>query len=188
MAREDFEEAAMVEAKLKELDQAAASEAPAQPKQPDVNDVFAKINERNRQRNLEAIRKAEAEQALKKRLERKALASGSGTLTPVDPSARVRTVPKLFKDKARYVHFPLFSRKGFIELVSPFLLSASSRSGTPSGALTPNLTPPTKPADGADRASRSPIPPLSMPPAASPAKKTDFETSMMNIEIDLGDF
>lgn len=161
--REDFQEAAQLEAKLKELDEAAASEAPTAPKQPDVNDIFAKINEKNRQRNLEAIRKAEAEQAIKKRLERKALASGSGTLTPVDPSARVRTVPKLFKDRA-------------------------SRGGTPSGALTPNLTPPTKPADGAERSSRSPIPPLSMPPAASTAKKTDFETSMMNIEIDLGDF
>jgi RNA polymerase-associated protein RTF1 len=105
--REDFEEANMLGEKLKALDEMIANETPAdaKPKEEDVNDIFAKINERNRQRNLEAIRKAEAEQAIRKRLERKALASGSGTLTPVDPSARVRTIPKLFKDRPRCVHF-----------------------------------------------------------------------------------
>jgi RNA polymerase-associated protein RTF1 len=98
MRREDFAEAEALAAKLKELEDAAPTEL----KRADAIDAFAKINERNRQRNLEAIRKAEAEAALRKRLERKAIALGTGTLTAVDPSARVKTVPKLFKDRARY--------------------------------------------------------------------------------------
>lgn len=104
IAREDMEEAAALDAKLKEMEENASMEATSTPKVEDVNDVFARINERNRQRNLEAVRKAEAEAAAKKRAERKAMANGgSGYLTPVDPSARVRTIPKLFKDRARYV-------------------------------------------------------------------------------------
>jgi RNA polymerase-associated protein RTF1 len=60
----------------------------------DLTDVLAKVNERNRKANLEAVRKAEMMEIERKRRERKLAASG--LLQPLDPSARLKTVPRLF--------------------------------------------------------------------------------------------
>lgn len=65
------------------------------------DDVLAKVNERNRKANMEAVRNAELREAERKRRERKLLAAGnSGTATPTfDPSARLKTVPKVFNSR-----------------------------------------------------------------------------------------
>ncbi|KAA1472016.1 plus-3-domain-containing protein [Dentipellis sp. KUC8613] len=65
----------------------------------DVNDMLAKVNERNRKANLEAVRKAELAEVERKRRERKLAASGTGTPIPSDPSARLKTVPRLFASR-----------------------------------------------------------------------------------------
>src|ERR1700759_3729444 len=84
-------------------------------------DKLAKVNERNRKANLEAVRRAELAEAERKRKERKLAAMHGGELrpsTPHDPSARLKTVPKVFA------------------AATP----GGSRPGTP-GMLTPKLGP-----------------------------------------------
>ena len=90
----------------------------------DVSDMLAKVNERNRKANLEAVRKSEIQEAERKRRDRKlqAAARASGTSTPVDPSARLKTIPKLFNAISRFVpvHFPWFiSLLSLVHLFSP---------------------------------------------------------------------
>ena len=58
--------------------------------------LLAQVNERNRKANLEAVRQAEALEAERKRKERKLAAAGRVS-TPVDPSARLKTVPRVFE-------------------------------------------------------------------------------------------
>lgn len=59
------------------------------------DDVLAKLSEKNRKANLDAVRKAELLEAERRRRERKLALSGhSGTSTPTDPSARLRTIPR----------------------------------------------------------------------------------------------
>ena len=48
------------------------------------NEVIARVNERNRRANLEAVRKAEILEIERKRRERKLAASANGTATPPD--------------------------------------------------------------------------------------------------------
>ncbi|KAJ4490436.1 hypothetical protein J3R30DRAFT_3421818 [Lentinula aciculospora] len=59
------------------------------------SDVLMKLSEKNRKANAEAVRRAEQQEAERKRRERKLAMSGSGTVTPVDPSARLKTVPRM---------------------------------------------------------------------------------------------
>ena len=62
--------------------------------------MLAIVNERNRKANLEAVRKAELIDMERKRKERKIAAqagSRPGTPNPLqDPSARLKTTPRLF--------------------------------------------------------------------------------------------
>ncbi len=80
------------------------------------DDVLTKVNERNRKANMEAVRNAELREAERKRRERKLLAAGgSGTATPTmgsnfDPSARLRTIPKVFNNSR------------LVSYISPFLI------------------------------------------------------------------
>lgn len=62
----------------------------------DKSAVLAMLSEKNRKANAEAVRRAEMIEAEKRRRERKKAASGSGAGTPIDPSARLRTVPRTF--------------------------------------------------------------------------------------------
>ena len=59
-------------------------------------DMLAKVNERNRKANLEAVRKAELMEAERKRRERRAAMAGTGTPVPSDPSARLKVTPRTF--------------------------------------------------------------------------------------------
>ncbi|KAF8477775.1 plus-3-domain-containing protein [Russula ochroleuca] len=89
LRRNDREEVAMLDAKLTEL----AVESPPVRSGP-TEDVLAKVNERNRKANQEAIRRAELQDAERKRRERRL-----GTPTVLDPSARLRTVPRMFASR-----------------------------------------------------------------------------------------
>lgn len=85
--RNDYNEVAEIDAKLAEL-------VTSQPAKDETVDLLAKVNERNRKANMEAVRKAELAEVERKRRERKLVASG--TATPVDPSARLKIKPRLF--------------------------------------------------------------------------------------------
>ncbi|KAG0703565.1 hypothetical protein DFH29DRAFT_916098 [Suillus ampliporus] len=157
--RQDYDDVAEIEAKLAELPTVTA---PARNGgEESLNDRLAKVNERNRKANLEAVRKAELMDAERKRRERKM--NASGTATPADPSARLKTVPRLFNDTI-------------------------SRSGTPNinGTGTPAL----QAHDGASGRSISPLPPLVLSdPRTGSKKDKSLEVSVIeSIEVDLGDF
>jgi len=89
LRRNDLEEVAQIDARL------AALGDPVKSRSEEAVDPLAKVNERNRKANMEAVRRAELAEAERKRRERKLAAAG--TLVPVlDPSARLKTVPRLF--------------------------------------------------------------------------------------------
>ncbi|KAG1872962.1 hypothetical protein DFJ58DRAFT_760541 [Suillus subalutaceus] len=157
--RQDYAEVAEIDAKLAELPAVAT---PARNGgEESLNDKLAKVNERNRKANLEGVRKAEMLEAERKRRERKM--NASGTATPADPSARLKTVPRLFNDTI-------------------------SRSGTPNinGTGTPAL----QAHDAAGGRSISPFPPLALSdPRTGTKKDKSLEVSVIEmIEVDLGDF
>ena len=92
LRRNDKAEVAMLDAQLAEL----AVESPPVPSEPteDSSALLAKVNERNRKANQEAIRRAELQEAERKRQERR-----RGTPNVLDPSARLRTVPRMFASR-----------------------------------------------------------------------------------------
>nr|GAT58102.1 predicted protein [Mycena chlorophos] len=98
VARHDNVEMTEIDEQLRKLNE--ANGAVTKPREQE-EDKFAKVNERNRKANMEAVRKAELEAAERKRRERKAAAAG-GKGSPVpkvnDPSARLRTVPRTFEN------------------------------------------------------------------------------------------
>jgi RNA polymerase-associated protein RTF1 len=177
--RNDREEVAKLDADLADL----AVESPPEPTE-DASALLAKVNERNRKANLEAIRRAELQEAERKRRERRL-----GTPTALDPSARLRTVPRLFA--SRYVRIwsfpvPFVLVRAVGELIILFSLCSLSvpRSTTPN--------PGGSPAPDAHASKNSPQ--ASAAPAQSPSKaglngKGDFHARVLEtIEIDLGDF
>jgi len=158
---------------LRRLDQAEVemidkqlAELPALPmaREEVTSDMLAKVNERNRKANLEAVRMSEIQEVERKRRDRKlqAAARASGASTPVDPSARLKTVPKMFNS---------ISRPG----------TPKSNGGTP--LLAPEKT-------GIAARSVSPLLPSALSArVAPPDKSKTFETSIIDaIEVDLGDF
>ncbi|KAH9988251.1 hypothetical protein BJV74DRAFT_839646 [Russula compacta] len=94
LRRNDKADAAMYETQLAEL---AIENPPVQSETTEsASALLAKVNERNRKANLEAVRRAELQEAERKRRERRL-----GTPTaPVDPSARLRTVPRMFASRS----------------------------------------------------------------------------------------
>jgi RNA polymerase-associated protein RTF1 len=90
LRRNDPDEVKEIDEKLAEL-----SEAVKPRHTEDSADLLTKVNERNRKANTEAVRRAELAEVERKRRERKLAAAG--TAVPVlDPSARLKTVPRLF--------------------------------------------------------------------------------------------
>jgi hypothetical protein len=75
------------------------------------------VNERNRKANHEAIRRAELQEAERKRRERRL-----GTPTTVDPSARLRTVPRMFASRYGFPPLPIVNLRGFARLRSRHIL------------------------------------------------------------------
>ena len=93
--RNDWSEVAEIDAKLAE-EAARTTEKEQPPRAKNVQDLLAKVNERNRKANMEAVRKAEMAEIERKKKGRKLLAQNGGMSTPVDPSARLKTVPRIF--------------------------------------------------------------------------------------------
>jgi RNA polymerase-associated protein RTF1 len=182
--RQDYAEVAEIDAKLGAFD---GTPDRATPKD-DHAEMLAKVNERNRKANLEAVRKAELAEAERKRRERKLAASG--TPQPQDPSARLKTKPRLFNaatPTTRLVRFSfLLSSPQCRSVTDLCLLSISlcfTRPGTPSTTETPLVQPINNPTSRPV----SPLPPSSL--SASLSAKSSLEASVMDsIEIDLGDF
>ena len=92
LRRNDRAEVAILDGQLAEF----AIETPAVQPEPSegVSVLLARVNERNRKANLEAVRRAELQEAERKRRERRL-----GTPTVFDPSARLRTVPRMFASR-----------------------------------------------------------------------------------------
>jgi len=98
--RQDFSEVREIEAKL--ADDAAKHE----PTKAGPVDLLTMVNERNRKANMEAVRKAEIAEAERKRRERKLAGQNRGTPTPVDPSARLKILPRTFTPTTtRFIFF-----------------------------------------------------------------------------------
>jgi RNA polymerase-associated protein RTF1 len=91
--RQDWDDIARIDKELEELGPLVRVNTPIESAQ----DRLERVNERNRKANLDAIKKAEEKEREKKKQEK--LGRNNGLLAaPValDPSARVKTVPKLF--------------------------------------------------------------------------------------------
>lgn len=91
LRRNDLDEVAQIDAQL------AALGDPVRSRPEEALDLLAKVNERNRKANMEAVRRAELVEAERKRRERKLAAAGAAAPAIVlDPSARLKTIPRLF--------------------------------------------------------------------------------------------
>lgn len=97
LRRNDYAEVEQLEAKLAELDSTTPSAVAATDER---SELLAQVNERNRKANLDAVRQAEAFEAERKRRERKLAAAGRVS-TPTDPSARLKTVPRVFESSSK---------------------------------------------------------------------------------------
>ncbi|KAF7342125.1 Plus3 domain-containing protein [Mycena venus] len=93
--RQDYDEVREIDAQLAAL--APPNAGTKTPAEEEPADRLARVNERNRKANLEAVRKAELLEAERKRRERKNRAENGGVDKVFDPSARLRTVPRLFE-------------------------------------------------------------------------------------------
>ncbi|KAF8266895.1 hypothetical protein EI94DRAFT_1802384 [Lactarius quietus] len=151
MRRNDKEEVRNLDAQLAIL----AIECPPVPTESteDASALLAKVNERNRKANLEAIRRAELQEAERKRRDRRL-----GTPTALDPSARLRTVPRLF----------------------------ASRSTTPNPGGSPAPEAHAQPSKNSPKASAAPT--QSPSKAGANGKGDIHARVLETIEIDLGDF
>ncbi|KAH9017356.1 plus-3-domain-containing protein [Lactarius deliciosus] len=149
--RNDKAEVTVLDAQLADL----AVENPPAPTDlaGDASALLAKVNERNRKANLEAIRRAELQEAERKRRERRL-----GTPTALDPSARLRTVPRLF----------------------------ASRSTTPNPGGSPAPDAHATPSKNSPHASA--VPAQSPSKAGTNGKGDFHARVLETIEIDLGDF
>ncbi|KZP21278.1 plus-3-domain-containing protein [Athelia psychrophila] len=87
LRRQDYVELATIDAQLAELPAAPVA------REEDSSDVLTKVNERNRKANMDAIRKAEIQEAERKRRERKLQAASRASSTPV---------PKLSNSLSRF--------------------------------------------------------------------------------------
>ncbi|KAJ6562484.1 hypothetical protein B0H19DRAFT_1144701 [Mycena capillaripes] len=89
--RQDYDEVRQIEEQLAKLTESG----PATPAGDELVDRLALVNERNRKANMEAVRRAEILEAERKRRERKNRSENIPTV--IDPSARLRTIPRLFE-------------------------------------------------------------------------------------------
>lgn len=98
MKRNDRAEVAVLDKQLEEILATIAADPNFKEREPEVADIMAKVNERNRKANQEAMRLAAQADAERKRKERQAALTGAGNV-PIDPSARLKTVPRMFASR-----------------------------------------------------------------------------------------
>jgi len=162
LRRQDYIEVEQIDAKL----ELAKTQEPVKPET--SIDLLAKVNERNRKANMEAVRKAEIAESERKRRERKLASQGGGTSTPSDPSARLKILPRTFNSNTptRFV----------FRFVFMALFLFHRRSGTPVTTGSPG--PP-----------KTNLSALAHTAGQAPVKGSSFEDSLIDsVEVDLGDF
>ncbi|KAF8185068.1 hypothetical protein K438DRAFT_2020285 [Mycena galopus ATCC 62051] len=163
--RQDYDEVREIDAQLAALSASSNAESGTKtPEEEEPADRLARVNERNRKANAEAVRKAEQVAMERKRMERKMLQQGKGgggkgeVERVFDPSARLRTVPRLF-ESATPTSRPSTPNPAMLGLPS-----TDTKTAPGSGTSTPNAK-----LNGGDG-------------------KT-FEAAIIeSIEVDLGDF
>jgi len=158
--RMDFAEVAEIDKMLEDLNANAEISTP-HVAVTEEEDKLAKVNERNRKANIEAVRRAELAEAERKRKERKLAAMqnvDARVAATHDPSARLRTVPRMFK--------------------------AATPTGSMPGTPVPNGTPTLGPTSANLARPVSPLPSSAMS-GKSPAASTG---AFIDVEVDLGDF
>ncbi|KAI0772759.1 plus-3-domain-containing protein [Trametes elegans] len=158
--RQDYAEVAQIDAQIAEL----AAVAPA--REESSSDILAKLNERNRKANQDAVRKAERAELERKRRERTLRA---GTATPTAAGAGTGTGGAALSGAAA-------------RLRAKMLGSRQGTPGTPATPLadgdtaTPRSVSPTEGGDGQAQAKNS-------------STGKSFEATLLqSVEIDLGDF
>ncbi len=155
--RMDFAEVAEIDKMLEDLN-ANAEIGALHAAVTEEEDKLAKVNERNRKANIEAVRRAELAEAERKRKERKLAAMqnvDARVAATHDPSARLKTVPRMFK--------------------------AATPTGSMPGTPVPNGTPMLGPTSANLARPVSPLPSSAMS-GKSPA------ATFIDVEVDLGDF
>ncbi|KAG6333784.1 hypothetical protein ID866_5310 [Astraeus odoratus] len=185
LRRQDYPEVADIEAKLKELPVAQNTRE----EEESLADKLAKVNERNRKANLEAVRKAEFE-AERKRRERKLAAAGlSGTATP-EANARLKAVSRLPDSISRFVAVRWSCPVS--PVVPCFSCSIYAICDDVNRSATPNISATATPVLNAQStAAARPISPLpgSTLSALQTSPGKSLEASLIeSIEVDLGDF
>jgi RNA polymerase-associated protein RTF1 len=153
--RQDYAEMATIDTQLAEL---TASMPVTQVREDDKTDILAKVNERNRKANVEAVRKAEQMEADRKRRERRLAAAARASSSPAPSTLAVKNGISRFVSAANAPNV----------LAHPF---ARSRPATPS-------------VNGKPTAGTSPTSALSKVKAV----EISFEASIAAVEVDLGDF
>ncbi|KAI6126770.1 hypothetical protein F5141DRAFT_997060, partial [Pisolithus sp. B1] len=170
--RHDYTELEDIEAKLKGLPVVQN----AREEDESLADKLAKVNERNRKANLEAVRRAEYE-AERKRRERKLAAAGlSGTATP-ESSAKLKATPRFLSNASRFV---IAHRVTLYHLRLPPLSATPNGSATTTPILQPQSTPAARPI--------SPLPTSVISTLPTSPSKTLEASLIESIEVDLGDF
>lgn len=136
-----------------------------------MDEKLRKVNERNRKANVEAVRRAEIAEAERKRKERElaakaaaqgGVAAGAAVAMKYDPSARLKTVPRMFNAATPTTRPATPAQDG-------------SKAGTPGAD-----TKPATPVNGAAAGTR---------PRPAANSQIAFEQKLLDtIELDLGDF
>jgi len=104
--RRDTAEVQLLDKQIALLQANSASQlGEKRPREEDLGDLMAKVNERNRRANEEAVRAAEAAEQERRRRERKLGITNTNNAS--DPSARLKIIPKLSYD-SRYGRFYRF--------------------------------------------------------------------------------
>lgn len=120
--RRDFADCAQIDARLAELDEKIALEAPSVAEVKE--DVLAKVNERNRQANRDGVRKAEAAEAERKR--KAWIARAAANSRPGTPGNLKSVAPFFYRVRNTNLEF---SSVGLTRLVGH--QSLGQRSGYP---------------------------------------------------------
>lgn len=173
LKRLDHKEAAELEQKIAELEvqiQAVSSTHSPRNAVDDREEALRRVNERNRKANLDAVRKAEIAESERRRKERELAAAASrggaaaaaAVHTKFDPSARLKTMPRMFN-----------------------AATPTTRPGTPAA----NGSKSGAPAPGAANANAPGTPDPSIRAIPTANTTMAFEKKLLDsIELDLGDF
>ncbi|KAF6751157.1 hypothetical protein DFP72DRAFT_816916 [Ephemerocybe angulata] len=167
--RHDYTEVAELEQKISELQAQIDASGIDHVVGDSRDEALRKVNERNRKANVEAVRKAELAESERKRREREMMAKAAregGTAAGVaiaikhDPSARLKTVPRMFNPS-----------------------TPTTRPGTPATASQSKAGTP-----GANDATNGNKPPVANRTSVVNSQIAFEQKLLDTIDIDLGDF